>query len=340
MRARLTPTVCAERLPGPFAYREAIEALHGRLRDLCSAGQVQRRGLVRIEAVIDPDSVPCDVTQGDSAALSWLSSVPAGRRILFRSRDGLHELAGMGWALLTHDWQHPALNGIVTGCEGRRKASESGAAHGPLDPAALVLEPFRNGHSAGEAWRDFETTRIVVPAVEWRAMHGVTVLAVNGVGAAAPALEALAELIVAAGAAAAGHAAERKEMGKGDSAAVPPQAWRVSDDGDPSRWADAVDAALAAIGAGRIEKVVLARTRRYVSDAMVDPVHVMRLLRAEEPDAYHLLFECGAGRAFVAASPERLFSRVGRTVRSEAVAGTCARGPDDPSDRRLADRLL
>ena len=342
MRARLTPTVCTERLQGSFAYGDALAALRSRLQDLCGAGQHTRRGLVRVEALIDPSTLPGGSCPAESRPLNWLSSVPAGRRLLFRSRDGQREIAGTGWALSTHDWRHPALAGIVGACESRPGFSAS-AAQDPLDPAVLVLEPFRDGHATGHEWRDFETTRLIVPAVEWRPAQGHAVLAANGVGTAAATLETLAELIRASSAAAAQASAQLHGASAAlQGAAVPSgsPAWRVCDDGDPARWADAIDAALSAIAAGRIEKVVMARTRRYGCDSAIDPVHVLSLLQAEEPDAYHLLVECGAGRAFVAASPERLFGRVGRTVRSEAVAGTCARGPDGPSDDSLADRLL
>ena len=343
MRARLTPTVCTERLQGRLSYVDALDALRSRLQDLCGASHPQRRGLVRVEAAVDPATMPGGCRSAGSVAIGWLAGVPAGRRLLFRSRDGQRELAGTGWALSTNDWRHPALTGVVTACEGRSTCTGA-EAQGPLDPAVFVLEPFRDGQVTGHEWRDFETTRLIVPAVEWRAGEGDAVLAVNGVGSAAATLETLAELVRAAGTRS-GEGPVRPR-GASDcpasagsaSSAMP--AWRVCDDGDPARWADAIDAALSSISAGRIEKVVLARTRRYACDSAIDPLQVLSVLRDEEPDAYHLLIECGVGRAFVAASPERLFERLGRTVRSEAVAGTCARGPDAPSDESLADRLL
>jgi menaquinone-specific isochorismate synthase len=343
MRARLTPTVCAERLPGQLAYREALDALRQRLQDLCRSSPAQRRGLLRVEARVDNSTIPSGSAASDASAMTWLASLPVGRRMLFRSRDGQQELAGVGWALSTHDWRHPALTGIVTACESRSESADPDA-HGPLDPAVLVLEPFRDDQPMGQEWRDFETTRLILPAVEWRAVPGGAVLAVNGVGAASPTLETISELSRAFSSGSLERASDAHAAGsafrthEGPSTAAP--VWRMCDDGDPARWADAIDAALSAIAAGRMEKVVLARTRRYACDALIDPVHVLSLLRREEPAAYHLLVECGAGRAFVAASPERLFGRVGRTVHSEAVAGTCARGPDESSDVRLADRLL
>ena len=339
MRARLTPTVCAERLQGQFAYVDALEALRSRLHDLCSSGPVARRGLVRVEALVDPASMPARRSGSGSVATDWLATAPAGRRMLFRSRDGLRELAGTGWALSTHDWRHPALTGVVTATESRADPLDA-AGHAPLDPAVIVLEPFHDGQSAGQEWRDFETTRLIVPAVEWRAGQGDAVLAVNAVGAAAPTFEALTDLMRTASARAGELARHGRDAMPVPVAQAAAQNWRMCDDGDPARWADAIDAALSAIATGRIEKVVLARTRRYGSDGAIDPLHVLSMLREEEPDAYHLLVESGSGRAFVSASPERLFSRVGRTVRSEAVAGTCARGRDEQSDESLASRLM
>ena len=53
-----------------------------------------------------------------------------------------------------------------------------------------------------------------------------------------------------------------------------------------------------------------------------------------------MLIEQSPSRAFIAASPERLYKRKGGLIHSEAVAGTCTRGPDGVSDERLAVRLL
>lgn len=324
MRARLTPTVCCERLRGRLTYLDALHALRGRLAALCAPGLGTGRDLIRVEATVDPATAPA--ADGWPQWIAWLATAPGGHRLAFRSRDGSMQCAGAGWALSTHDWRHPALTGIVSG--GSEEPSDVSSPVEPLDPAVMVLEPFHSGSASGEEWRDFESTRLLLPAVEWRQGTGDPVLAVQAVGTPTPALEMIDAL------AAAGWPGDTHRL----SCEAP--LWRLCDDGDPARWADSIDAALAAIGAGRLEKVVMARTRRYACDRRIDPVDVMALLHAEEPDAYLLMAECGAGRAFVAASPERLFERHGRTVRSEAVAGTCARGPDAPSDERLAQRLL
>ncbi len=125
-----------------------------------------------------------------------------------------------------------------------------------------------------------------------------------------------------------------------------PQLELVADD-NPARWADSVERALAAIADGRLEKVVLARTRRLApvptgdgTTRRIDPVDVAAALRREEPLAAIAVLQPGEGPAFVMASPERLYRRRDRIVESHAVAGTCGRGPDPDADERLAERLL
>lgn len=316
MRARLTPTLSAERLPGRMPYRDALEALAQRIQALPVSREGGRRDICRVEVELEPFSVPM-------SAIDWLGMVPAGRRMHFRSRDGATALSGIGWALHTHDWSHPAIASLVaSGSSGGPRTDDSG----PGEPELLALEPFDASGRPDERWRDFETAQIVLPAVTFSAGAG-PILAAHSVSGSAATLETIAQLVRAAqGGCAPSHGQDAQ--------------WTLRDDGDPARWADAIDGALDAISAGRLEKVVLARTRTYGCDRQIDPVDLLRRMSREEPDAFHLLFESGVHRAFVAASPERLFLRSGRTVRSEAVAGTCARGPDAPSDERLAERLL
>ncbi len=125
-----------------------------------------------------------------------------------------------------------------------------------------------------------------------------------------------------------------------------PQLEVVGDD-NPARWADGVERALAAIAAGSLEKVVLARTRRLApvptgdgTSRRIDPIDVALALRQEEPLGAVSVLQPDDGPAFVMASPERLYRRRDRIVESHAVAGTCGRGPDPDADERLAERLL
>lgn len=118
----------------------------------------------------------------------------------------------------------------------------------------------------------------------------------------------------------------------------------VTSDGNPARWADAVEAALGAIETGELEKVVLARTRELrpanAQGVPVDPFAIARTLRDEEPNSAVAVLAPGGDQSFVMASPERLYRRRDRIIESHAVAGTCGRGPHPDADQRLAGRLL
>ncbi|GIU88723.1 MAG: isochorismate synthase [Acidimicrobiia bacterium] len=86
---------------------------------------------------------------------------------------------------------------------------------------------------------------------------------------------------------------------------------------DPGTWAGWVSDALAAIGRGPLEKVVLARAVRVEADVPFDVVSVLRVLRATQPGC-----TVYADGGFVGASPELLVRRQGADVVSRPMAGT------------------
>lgn len=108
---------------------------------------------------------------------------------------------------------------------------------------------------------------------------------------------------------------------------------------DYPRWQHAVEAVLAEIRSGALEKAVLARAVTFSSD-VVDPFALFDRVRANTPHCYHIIFEPERGSAFLCATPERLFRRRGQRLVSEAVAGTRPRGIIAEDDARLRDELL
>ncbi|HEY8552797.1 MAG TPA: isochorismate synthase [Thermaerobacter sp.] len=110
-------------------------------------------------------------------------------------------------------------------------------------------------------------------------------------------------------------------------------------------WMDAVAAALEAIAAGELAKVVLARRLRVRAGAAFDPGTVLRRLRAEYPECFVFAVagDCSApgGRSvFLGATPERLVRlREGR-LETAALAGSTARGATVAEDDELARALL
>lgn len=83
-------------------------------------------------------------------------------------------------------------------------------------------------------------------------------------------------------------------------------------------------AALSAIAAGKVDKLVLTRMQHLVADAEFDPTQVLAALAAQHPACAS--FGVGqAGQAFVGASPETLLALDGQHVAVDALAGTAWR---------------
>ena len=86
-------------------------------------------------------------------------------------------------------------------------------------------------------------------------------------------------------------------------------------------WIARVNAALRDIEAGRVDKIVLARSRRIVADAPFSAAAVLGQLLAQQPSS--VVYAYGNGQSsFVGATPERLIRLVGNRVDADALAGT------------------
>jgi menaquinone-specific isochorismate synthase len=120
-----------------------------------------------------------------------------------------------------------------------------------------------------------------------------------------------------------------------------PQRFTVEASMAPEVWCTLVERATKVLAGASaddpqaLSKVVLAREVKVGADRPIDPVAVLRRLRAAYPGC-HLVSVDG----LVGASPELLVSRAGDTVRSHPLAGTAPRGGDPATDQRLAASLL
>ncbi|HTO52822.1 MAG TPA: isochorismate synthase [Myxococcota bacterium] len=110
---------------------------------------------------------------------------------------------------------------------------------------------------------------------------------------------------------------------------------------EPSRdeFASAVSRATAAIGAGELEKVVLARACTLTQAGGFDAARVLGALCESQPGCF--VYGVGLGAAsFVGASPERLVRLAGGEVSADALAGSAPRGRTPEEDARRGQALL
>jgi menaquinone-specific isochorismate synthase len=101
------------------------------------------------------------------------------------------------------------------------------------------------------------------------------------------------------------------------------------------QWEQAVAAAVAAIKAGRLRKVVLARDLYATVDQPIDPRILLHRLAARYPECY--TFACDG---MVGATPELLIQQTGREVSALVLAGTTPRGGNPAEDEALGAELL
>ena len=102
-------------------------------------------------------------------------------------------------------------------------------------------------------------------------------------------------------------------------------------------WDVNIGKILDGIRADRLQKVVLARAVDFVfnANAQPSPLELLQGLRGLAPDAFHFCIELDKNEGFVGASPELLYHRYGKSIRSEALAGTTSKEGKD-LDENLA----
>ena len=105
-------------------------------------------------------------------------------------------------------------------------------------------------------------------------------------------------------------------------------------------FVDAVEQALAEIGEGAFEKIVLARSKTFRANQEFHPLEILNGLREQYPDCYAFSFANGDGQSFIGASPERLVKLEGSVLKVDALAGSAPRGATATEDARLGSQLL
>ena len=196
---------------------------------------------------------------------------------------------------------------------------------------AFHADDKENGQSR---WRGFPDAQFVLPAVQ--VVSGgpaePTWLVANATGANADAL-ATERL---------GRWTDRvSELDGYDPTATPkPGIARRTYTPDEAGWRRQIEAAVERIAGGSLRKVVLAQalTAELESDFSV-PAAYARLAETY-PDCFKFVVAPEDGGQFFGATPERLVTRDGRTVRTEALAGSTGRGDTPAEDEWLARELL
>lgn len=305
----------AEQTPFPTA-RQALSPLLDQLRERLERGDDPEGTLVRVEArVAAPD------------LLNWLHAQRGCTHYYWSGRDGHFEMAGIGEADVLIPESRVDLQGLFAHM--RRRLS--------LEWPNLRYYGgfrFRETDEIHRRWRNFKAYRFIVPRIELVRQGRKSWLAFNALAASPETNRAMLQELAET---CSGLAFPESPL----PCALPPVTGRA-DRPDRAGWDQLIDRALEAIAKHDMEKVVLARETEFQfgGDEPLDPVGMLRRLLRHTNRSYEFCFHPTPTRAFLGASPERLFHRKNVYVQSEALAGTRPRGGTDARDKFLGEELL
>ncbi len=278
------------------------------VRRECSRGGPP--GIVRVETVIPRID-----------ALAWLRAQEAGTvRFYWAGRAGEHEVAGAGVADVVTGGESNAVDSLFEQLRARLETVRT---------AARYFGGMRfNGECAEDAaWRDFGCYRFVLPRFELSQRGSDSVLACQWLRSSANADTLMREV-------------DALVFPETTVACVHLDGAARDDLPDRAGWDAAVAGSLAHVSAGDLDKVVLARKSTFAFATELDSLACLQALLPAADRCYRFCFASSAGRAFLGASPERLYRRDGRQIVCDAIAGTRTRGDGVSLDRQLERDLM
>ena len=260
--------------------------------------------------------------------LAWLVGRPDRELCYWADRDGGEETAAAG--VLTE------VSG-TTASEAAATASGAASWMGRITAHLDVADDgvrfyggtrFDAPAPAAPEWRTLGAYRFVVPRFEAVRRDGRTLLACNFRPAERDRLPALLAHL-------------QRPPAPVPEPAAPVCLQRHADAPDRAGWETLVRTALAAIDdpGDPLSKVVVARRTGATATSTITPAALLAAMSRADDRSFRFLVQPRPGTAFVSVTPERLFSLSGRTVHTEAIAGTRRRGASPQEDQRLRREL-
>ncbi|MGY5451566.1 isochorismate synthase [Agarivorans sp. MS3-6] len=200
-----------------------------------------------------------------------------------------------------------------------------------LDPANNQLRFYGGIAFARQSalWSSFPQRRFILPRFEIRCDGEYTRLFINANFEHQPELE-------------------YQRIEKAFRALKPSQALQhaplkaLSRQDQPSRqhWQRLVDQVTSEEFQQHTAKVVLSRQTNIQLNAELNAFSLLKQWQQKEQNCYSFLFQFDGVSSFLGCSPERLYSREGSQLVSEALAGTTPRGNTPEHDQQLGEQLL
>lgn len=260
-------------------------------------------------------SQPCP----PAPASAWLAAQSSPVQVFWRGRDDVFARAGTGFADRIPGSEATDYAAILDRC----RLAPLGAAryYGGF--------AFDEGSSHDPDWLEFGSAQFWLPRIEYvegtpNASLCVNLLFTHGADVNRDAL--LAEI--------------RAIHAPLASPPLIPDLVGRRDFPEWSAWEGSVREALSLIEHGSLEKIVLARKAVHDFSTPVVASAMMARLERVTRNCFHFCLQPSATSAFLGTTPERLFRRQGRQLRTEVIAGTRSRGSSEGEDLLLGTELL
>ncbi len=297
--------------------REAILQIKSEMRSRLAQLPQSSKGrpvLIRVEIPVQ-----------DFPLFRWVCAQPKVEKVYWRDRDATFEAVGLGVADRVSVGGIGQCGAVFDHIQKRLASSELNARY----YGGFRFDSTANGVWADE-WRPFGGGQFCLPLVEVYRNGGDTMVAGQiVVDSARPVnpdamLERFDQLSILAKVAVAGR----------------PEVIARTDNPDLGDWRDRVQQTLGLIRTGALEKLVLARRVSIRADRMNEPMALLMPYNQDSESATQFAFQIDNQRSFLGSSPELLYQRTGRSLYSEAIAGTRRRSIDPDEDRRFGQELL
>ncbi|MCY9802001.1 isochorismate synthase [Vibrio scophthalmi] len=105
------------------------------------------------------------------------------------------------------------------------------------------------------------------------------------------------------------------------------------------QWESLVEKVLTGIADNQFKKVVLARETTLELDSAICAAQLLKASAEHNQHSFHFMLAQNERHSFIGSTPERLYSRQGKDLYTEALAGTIGRGNNASQDMELANWL-
>ncbi len=259
----------------------------------------------------------------------------AGRRFYWQSQSGNFLMAGLG---ITEKIKVDGESARMQQVRDRwSELTKTAVRTGVIDqegtgPALFGGFSFDPEKESDDLWQNFGSGVFYLPAFLLTVSGGQTYLTINQYALPGESLETTVNQMEE-------QADEILSGYRPDEHTSSEAEWLELEKQDPKKWIKLVNLTVEKLNAGKLDKAVLSRTLKLISDRHTEIGAVLRRLQKQQEGNFIFSLEAG-NDCFIGASPELLARKENKKLFSSCLAGSIERGRDWEEDEKLGNELL